>query len=185
MNCEACGKDDELVRFTTVVGGKLERVRLCRPCAAARGFVVEPSAFQAEGPNVPAVLEQFLGKMMDALETKLKGEETKGPDDRACPRCGITAAEFQKRGRLGCADDYGAFEDDLDRLLLKIHGRNVHVGRMPARAKERQGRRRFVKERLEALRRELDAAAKAERFEEAAKLRDRLRELERAGEDGA
>jgi protein arginine kinase activator len=185
LSCEGCGKDGEIVRLTKVVGGKVERRRLCRPCAAANGFVIEPEAFTPAPTQLPAAVNQFIGKMMEALESGLKIAEAKGEPARPCGECGITPGEFQKRGRLGCPHDYVAFEEDLDRLLLKIHGKNVHVGAAPARAKERQGRRRFVRERLEALKKELDGAVKAERFEEAANLRDRLKELERVGDDGS
>jgi protein arginine kinase activator len=180
MNCEGCGESEAVVHLTSIVGGKMEKLRLCAACASAKGFVVEP--YGAAPPGVaPAEVGKLLGQVLDAIQTAIPpvppaGEIFAPP----CPECDMTLPEFQKKGRLGCAHDYTVFEEEMNRLLLKVHGSNVHVGAAPAKARERIGRRRFVKERIEALKRELDAAVRAERFEEAAGLRDRLRELEKA-----
>ncbi len=185
VNCESCNKSEAVVHLTNIVGGQMEKLRLCGPCAAARGFVVEPPALGAVGA-VPEKVDQILSQMLEALQTGMEvSEQRPAEPEAACPDCGMTLSEFQKRGRLGCANDYIVFEDEMNRLLTKIHGANVHVGALPAKARERQGRRRFVKERIEALKKELDAAVHGERFEEAAGLRDRLRELERAEESSS
>ncbi len=182
MNCESCKASEAVVHLTNIVGGQMEKLRLCGPCAAAKGYVVEPKVSDAPGA-VPQKVDQILSQMLEALQSGLEvSDQRPAEPETACPDCGMTLSEFQKRGRLGCAHDYIVFEDEMNRLLTKIHGANVHVGALPAKARERQGRRRFVRERIEALKKELDAAVHGERFEEAAGLRDRLRELERTEE---
>jgi protein arginine kinase activator len=181
VNCEACGQSEAVVHLTNIVGGRMEKLRLCAPCAAAKGFIVEPDG-AALGAPLPGQVNEILGKVMEALEAGLNDVVPGEDEPAACPACGATLADFRKKGRLGCPHDYVAFEDELEKLLRRINGKSVHVGTLPAKAKERQGRRRFVKERIEALKRELDAAVRAENFEEAASLRDRLRDLERAEE---
>ena len=61
-------------------------------------------------------------------------------------------------------------------ILRKEHGADVHCGRQPAAVRERA----LLRERLEALRRELEDAVKGEQYEQAARIRDRIRDLERA-----
>ena len=60
------------------------------------------------------------------------------------------------------------------RYLPTFGGRLCHAGAVPAGYRARQERA----ERAAALRQELAAAVEAERFEDAAALRDRIRELE-------
>jgi protein arginine kinase activator len=126
------------------------------------------------------------GSVLDAIQSGVREVERKSAEaEKPCPTCGITLKEFQKRGRLGCPEDYEVFEDELSRLLRKLHRADVHVGSVPSKAQARRGRRRFIRERIDALKKELDAVVRSERFEEAARLRDRLKELEKAEEDGA
>jgi protein arginine kinase activator len=92
----------------------------------------------------------------------------------------MTYEEFQKTGKLGCAHCYEEFRDQLKPLLLRIHGRSQHAGRMPAlNAKDQE-----KKELIATLRARMEQAVSEENFEEAAQLRDRLRQLTLAGSEG-
>jgi protein arginine kinase activator len=91
-----------------------------------------------------------------------------------CPSCGLSFAEFQHQGRLGCPECYAAFATELQPLLRQVHGR-VEQGdpgsREPVRAAVR---------RLAELRAALDVAVRAEEYERAAAVRDEIRALEQA-----
>jgi protein arginine kinase activator len=150
---------------------------LCGPCAQAKGNILEPPAFPA-GLALAQGMDQMLAPVLEALKSGIMKAPSKEPDKK-CPRCGITLAEFRKRGRLGCPHDYEAFGEELGSLLEKIHGRREHLGRGPVRSKKRQTHR----QKVEALRRELDEAIRAEQYETAAGLRDRLKEIERPEQD--
>ena len=94
---------------------------------------------------------------------------------RECPKCGITYAEFRTRGRLGCPHDYETFLGELLPLLERIHhGGLQHVGKSPA---SMDGRSESEREMIE-LRRALTDAIQREQYEEAARLRDRIRQVE-------
>ena len=84
------------------------------------------------------------------------------------------------RGRLGCPSCYTVFQTALEPLLEKIHGGTRHVGKAPdeSSAVDRSRERRLV-----ALRRELQAVVREERYEEAAGLRDRLARFEQGEEE--
>jgi len=74
---------------------------------------------------------------------------------------------------LGCAECYESFEPRIDRILLQIHGASGHKGKRYGKSTPRRGGRAG----LERLRRELDAAVRAEQFEQAAVIRDEIRSL--------
>src|SRR5439155_15745857 len=92
----------------------------------------------------------------------------------ACPACGIRYMEFRAAGRLGCPHDYNVFRAGLEPLLNRIHRAERHVGKRPRRAAESLDKQAEVVE----LRRRMRLAIETEAFEEAARLRDLLRQKE-------
>jgi protein arginine kinase activator len=89
--------------------------------------------------------------------------------------------EFRADGRLGCPNDYEAFRAGLQPLLERIHhGAVRHVGKSPRR---RAGSDHVFAECID-LRRRLQRAVEAEAYEEAARLRDELRQKEATDESG-
>jgi protein arginine kinase activator len=171
--CQSCGKAEAQVRLTEIADGAKRQLMLCSACAQAKGNILEPPAFPV-ALTLPQGIDQMLAPVLEALKGGVAKAASKEPEKK-CPRCGITLAEFRKRGRLGCPHDYEAFGEELGSLLEKIHGSREHHGRAPSRSKKRQTHR----QKVETLRRELDEAIRAEQYETAAGLRDRLKEIER------
>ena len=91
-----------------------------------------------------------------------------------CDTCGRKKAAVFYHENIGGAVCYTVFAAELAPLLPTFGGRLCHAGAVPAGYRARQERA----ERAAALRQELAAAVEAERFEDAAALRDRIRELE-------
>jgi protein arginine kinase activator len=94
-------------------------------------------------------------------------------EDIVCRNCGMKFSEFRSGGRLGCAECYDSFEAHIDRILVQVHGASGHKGKRYGKPAPRRGGRAG----LERLRRELDAAVRAEQFEQAAVIRDEIRSL--------
>ena len=113
------------------------------------------------------------------LKIEKASEELASVDKKTCPICGITFADFRKGGRLGCAYDYVAFEDDLEPLLVNIHGALEHVGKVPKNlsgSPERQ-------QRLMQLKVEMKEAIDKEDYETASRLRDNISAVESGREN--
>ena len=80
-------------------------------------------------------------------------------------------------GRLGCSECYNSFRKYLMPLLKRIHGSSRHYGKIPlAIVMPAQG-----KPELAELKTKLEKAIRDEEFEEAARIRDALKELEKKG----
>ena len=90
----------------------------------------------------------------------------------ACKSCGLTYKEFKTSGLLGCESCYKAFEEDLKVILRRIHGNNKHL----IIEKEKS---LLIEKKLSELRKELEEAVKQEEFEEAAQIRDKIRDIEK------
>ena len=159
--CHFCGKP-ATIHYTSLIGKKKVEQHLCEGCARAKGVL-------ADGPvttaplNLQALVQMVLGQHSTADTSGLK-----------CPECGLKYAQFRTDGRFGCAHDYDAFGDVLRALLDRIHRVTTHRGKVP---KALAGRSEAAD-----LRRQLAAAVDAERYEDAARLRDTIRQKE--GADG-
>ncbi|MFO0908460.1 MAG: UvrB/UvrC motif-containing protein [Isosphaeraceae bacterium] len=102
------------------------------------------------------------------------GSEAGATSKHACPQCQITFAEFRSSGRLGCPYDYEVFRDELMPLLENIHDETRHSGKVPRRAP----RNSQQQTELIQLRNDLKRAIAAEKYEEAARIRDRIKTIE-------
>jgi len=92
-----------------------------------------------------------------------------------CPNCKMTYADFKKIGRLGCGECYVTFKKYLGPLLKRIHGSSQHIGKSPSKVT------RVLKEKidLQELRLKLQKAIENEAFEEAARIRDQIKDFEK------
>jgi protein arginine kinase activator len=95
-------------------------------------------------------------------------------DKKTCPVCGINFAEFRQAGRLGCPYDYVFFQEDLEPLLLNIHGAKLHRGKRPTRRSGSPDRQHQLIQK----RREMQEAIQKEDYERAGELRDTIKRME-------
>jgi len=165
MTCEKCKKVSATYHLTSIENGQKKEAHLCEACAKSAGV----------GFSLDFSLSGILGEAPKAPPKEGKASKSK------CPNCGMTIEEFKKKMRIGCANDYELFKDELKVLLQKIHGASEHVGKAPAQASDEakaEVERAKREAELAKLRKELDELVKAEKYEEAAKIRDTIRETE-------
>jgi protein arginine kinase activator len=149
------------LHITEVLGeDRFEEVHLCEDCA--KKYLIEPQKAAAAGKSAAAPAE---AEELDAPHA--------GP---VCDACGISYLEFRNHGRFGCPHDYDAFKGELLPLLESIHGDVRHLGKSPRRLPRTQG----TQVELAALRRKLQQLVTEENYEEAARVRDRIKELEQS-----
>ncbi|MBR6681868.1 MAG: UvrB/UvrC motif-containing protein, partial [Clostridia bacterium] len=94
-----------------------------------------------------------------------------------------TFDDLVKSGKVGCAECYKVFRDELRTTIENIHGNAKYMGRQIKKTKSEQPdnhEAEIPKEQseLEKLRLELEMAVKEQEYEKAAVLRDRIREIE-------
>jgi protein arginine kinase activator len=80
-----------------------------------------------------------------------------------------------KSSKAFCPECYTTFLEELRPTLRSLHGNVTHTGRAPAGRRAQQEKR----DKLASLKAQLGEAIKEENFEEAAKLRDEIRGLEK------
>jgi protein arginine kinase activator len=157
--CDLCGKADAEMKVSQLdKDGKVTELEVCAGCARKRGF----SEVEKLKMNVAEIIQDLKSRVADD-DVKL-----------VCPRCSMTYAEFKRAGRLGCAQCYTAFHDQLQPLVRRIHGSAQHVGKTTHTGRKQAQ----VKMNVQKLRDALSAAIHQEDYEKAAGLRDQLRKAE-------
>ncbi|MEW6227073.1 MAG: UvrB/UvrC motif-containing protein [Bacillota bacterium] len=174
MLCDECGKRPANVHLTKIVNGVKSESHLCDQCARDKG---ELDLFWEPKFSFPNLLAGLLGHEPGfQAPLAIPG----GTQDR-CRNCGLDFPDFTKTGFLGCPDCYEEFRPRLEPLLKRIHGSTRHTGKVPRRTGGAAG----VRRELESLRAELARLVAREQYEEAAKVRDRIRALEKGLADQA
>lgn len=160
MLCDICGKKEATVHLTEIVNDQVSKLNLCEDCAREKGAEME---------------EHFgLSELLAGLTDMGPTVEPETAVSIKCPNCGLMYQNFRKLGRLGCSECYEAFKKELGPLLKRIHGSDRHVGKVPLKG----GKTIRDTRTLQDLKMQLEKAIQMEEFEEAAKLRDRIKELE-------
>jgi protein arginine kinase activator len=169
MKCQKCDKPATF-HITDLVDGKPNELHLCEDCAHK---FLAPAVDDAS-ESLPAMA----GLLAQHLAVGETAEELARLDECTCPVCGITFLEFRKQGRLGCPHDYVCFANELEPLMLNIHGETRHVGKVPKRcASNAEQQTQLIR-----LRRQMKEAITAEDYERASSLRDEIRTIESARE---
>lgn len=160
MQCEKCKKAKATVFLTQIVNGTMQKVDLCEKCAKEMGVT------DAGGFSLADMLLNM--ETHEILQPILKPER-----EKVCPACGYTEENLRKTGKLGCDHCYEIFSDFLKGILPEFHKTIQHRGKSPARQMQGVAQQ----QKLEDLEKELNAAIKGEKFEEAAWLRDQIKAL--------
>lgn len=162
MKCQFCS-NPATVHLTDIVNKKKKELHLCQACAEQKQLVNQQEL------NLSAILQTLIGQQVGAATDELAR--------LACPHCGIKYMEFRAEGRLGCPHDYEVFRVGLEPLLQRIHRAGRHIGKVPRHG---VADARSLAELVE-WRKQLRSAVEAEAYEEAARLRDLIRQKEAAG----
>jgi len=160
-----------------------------------------------ESPQMGSILSGILSKYMERCV------ENMAPSDRnetVCPTCGMTFSSFMKERLLGCPDCYSTFSMVVEKQLKAVQPGTYHVGKVPSnpevfekdnadalkgkgkkRAKGKnadsksktQKKSRLLRDESADLKEQLKNAVEAEDFMLAARIRDKIKEMENEKKD--
>ncbi len=165
LRCQKCEKPATF-HITELTGKTPEELHLCEDCAKIY-LTKEDASVEPASPTLAGVLAQ-------QLKIGQTAKDLQRLDQQACPACGITFYEFRQHGRLGCPHDYVCFADELEPLIVNIHGEMKHVGKRPKRVHASTDART----ELIRMRRDMQDAVEQEDYERASELRDQIQKFE-------
>ena len=161
MKCEICGLKDAVIHIRQIQKDLVHELHICEDCAQEKGLLRE------EDSELP--IANFLSGL-------LEGKDAPGSSEvkESCPACGMKASEFRKQGKLGCPECFLAFDKDIRVIISQMAARPRHAGKLPRAIAGEQ----TDGAAQDGIREELRLAVEREDYEQAAHLRDKLKELE-------
>ncbi len=185
MMCDNCGKREANVRYSENINGRKRELNLCEECSRKLGITHKDF-------NMPIDFSSFFGEFIEDFTTPEFMPLINEIKTLKCHTCGYTFEDIANTGRLGCGDCYEVFEQRLDPIIKRIQGANRHVGRIgkivdnkieqKMQNQETKGENTKKQEKeenqLEKLQNDLKQAIKEERYEDAAKIRDKIKKIQ-------
>ena len=156
--CDECGILPANVHLTQINQNETQVFHLCEDCARQKGITISVN----EEGETQAVVDE---KAVSAPQLP----------DKSCSKCGLKLSEFRNKGWLGCAECYHSFDEEIEQLLIHVHGSSLHKGKKYA------GAVHATRSDLRRLRSELTTAIKNEQFEQAVTLRDAIHSIKESG----
>lgn len=169
MKCELCNQNEATILAIRISNGIPQEIHICEECAYQNG--------DSNNFAIPISFQDFFQAIVNMINVDNNcdyNKITKEESELKCEVCGMTYSEFKNVGKLGCDNCYKTFKE-LDSLLKNIHGNTHHLGKVPSKNKDEF----VVKREIAFLREKLNEAIRLEEYEEAAKLRDKIRVIEK------
>lgn len=162
MLCQKCHKNLATERYTEVIDGQVKELQMCSACINEHQSA-DTSGFALFGEAPAPRRAARRRKPSETLTVNVQ-----------CPSCGSESKSIQQEGMVGCAVCYDTFGDELENFVRERHTALIHRGKAPNRDDEREQ----LRVELQTKRALLRSALRAERYEEAAGLRDEIKDLE-------
>ena len=155
MFCDKCGKNYATTHIKTVINGVVTEQNLCSHCAAGSSF----TGFGTNG------VSQMLSSILGAAPFE--------KNSKKCEVCGADFSLISKTGKMGCSECYKTFKNELLPYIKRIHGSVKHIGNT---SKDLSIKTQI--NTVEDLKNQLKNLIEEENYEQAAVVRDKIRELE-------
>ena len=163
MKCDKCGAPS-VYHSTFIVNGVSQSTNLCRECAIKEGVFT----------NQKTNLFDDLFSSFSDLSSFEKVENV------LCPVCKTSLKEFKATTKLGCANCYDAFREEVARIIKKIAPFDRH--QQDAMKIKATKQKLSKQEQIALLREEMKSAVAEERYEDAAKIKKQITKLENVNE---
>jgi protein arginine kinase activator len=174
MICEFCKKNEANVHLIKVINGQTEKLNLCINCLKDFSLIPSEELMNDLSNLLKKVLEVDI-KISDKVQSGKVFESIRNQKNKSCGLCGIDLNTVKATGRVGCANCYIEFKNELIPLLDTIHKSHKHIGKIPLRTTKVAKIEKEIRDLEYKLKQEIIV----ENFEEAAKLRDTIKKLRR------
>ncbi len=171
MFCERCKNIEATIHLTEIIKDVKSELHLCENCAREIGLNSKLSNFSLSIPEMLSFLD------IDEVDDYVNGS--------VCKSCGMSFVDYSRESKLGCPDCYRYLGESLKSVIAGYHGAVKHTGKHPNNpvgitsiTYEKTVVAANPKKSMEELKNLLNRAVADERYEEAALLRDKIRELE-------
>ena len=166
MLCSNCSAKDANFHYKYMKNGNITELHLCSECAKELGYI--------KNNDQMFNFSNFFGDFFSV--PKFSGA---APESASCSNCGTNFDSIRKTGFVGCEKCYDFFARPIEVMLSKLQPSTVHKGKLSGA----DGKKIERENTLKSLKDELKRAIIDEKYEQAAVLRDKIREIEDKGEN--
>ncbi len=151
MKCDKCGINEATNHYRSIINGEIIEVNICDMCLSGGNY------------SIPS--NNGLAQMLSLLLNDISQKPT--IKAKTCPACNTTFGDIAKKGKVGCSECYSTFKAELLPYIKRVQGSIKHIGNLPQANKD-----------LESLKAELKSLVAEENYEQAAVIRDKIKEME-------
>lgn len=162
MLCQKCQKKVANIQLTQIINSKKHVIYLCENCVKEEGKLNIGS---------PLSINDFFSGIMGM--PYMASVKAPSPES-TCNTCKMSYNEFEKTGKVGCADCYKTHGEKFIPLFKRLHGSIQHNGKIPGRIDNEVK----VSREIRKLKENLDVCIKNEEYEKAAQIRDQIKEIQ-------
>ena len=175
MLCEKCKKKKATLYYSENISGQRRSFHLCAECTSLMEASGELESLSIAFSHFESPFSLWEEPTFTPSSVSLPQTQSSEATEYTCPLCGIQFKEIAATGKVGCAKCYSVFSSRLAPLMRSVHGNNSHTGGSPLVYRRKAERLRKMTE----LRAGIKTAVSLEAYEEAARLRDELRQIEK------
>jgi len=158
MTCDFCKKNVATVHLIRVQNDSVEKVNICSECARDFSFFSEDDFYKD--------LSNILSKIFQSDQESIYDSRTSQS---------LASIDIKKKQVMGCPHCYGEFRSILLPIIKAIHRDTQYRGKIP----EAVPRKVKLEKSISDLRKRLKREIFIENFEEAARIRDKIKQLEK------
>lgn len=170
MQCSECKKRPATLHLTQYINGSKKEIHVCELCAQKKGYMQQQED--------PYSLHELLSGLFNFGPSQIELQSSDFFDQVQtveCSKCHSTFDDFKRIGKFGCAECYDSFQDKIDSIFRKVHSGNTrHHGKIP----KRKGQGLHKQREIAHYREKLQQLIASEQFEQAAIIRDKIKNLE-------
>ncbi len=169
MKCDKCGAPNVITKIVIQGEKDAEELNLCAACF--QKFIKDHP--EIKNGQMGKSLNDFLLGTLNLVNSDINKTQphTHKPHEhmiKTCASCGTTLDRVAKSNRVGCADCYDVFAEEIDDILYEEIGNNRQTLDYDIQTNE---------EKIIILEEKLNSAVKDEEYELAALLRDELKKI--------
>ena len=162
--CDRCG-NQSVYRSKLIINGVSQSTNLCRDCAIKEGvFNNQPTS--------------MFDDILSSFSSFLGFEEV---GNIVCPVCKTSLRDFKTIGKLGCANCYETFREEINNVIKRIAPFEKHK-QQEIKPEKPKAKKLTKQEKITNLRAQMAEAVSEERYEDAAKIKKQIAKMEAENE---
>jgi protein arginine kinase activator len=172
MKCDLCNNNEATIYLIKIQDSTVKRINICEECAKKYSFLGDEDFHN----DFTDILYEFFGEGSRPVSKRVKKiwGNLSYRRNQKCPYCGIDLKTIKKTGLVGCSNCYRELGDVLLPLIKNIQGTLENKSKIPVNTTEKIRAEVSIRN----LRHKLQNEILVENFEEAARIRDKIKILE-------